>query len=898
MDQLEDIIKNTKLDASNITAINEQFLPGITLRNYQVNGINWIGRCYSRKQGCILADEMGLGKTCQTIGFLKQIEGIHFILSPLSVLDNWKKELRKFCPSNFRIFYFVGDKEKRKELKSSFKSSNYRIVLSTYEICLKEEEFLQRINFQAMVIDEAHRLKNKESLLHKMLLNFSCFRLLLTGTPIQNNLNELYNLLSFCNPKIFRQHFAEQFVAEAVHDKSRLKNIMEPFMLRRTKGEVSLGIPPKLETVLYHGLTGTQKKLYKGILRKDPTAFQSNSKVNLMNILMQLRKVVAHPYLFDGVEPEPFEIGEHIVDVSGKLFLLDALLKRLHNEGHKVLVFSQMTRVLDILQDYLGFRGYSYERLDGSIRGEERYCAIKNFEEEDDVFVFLLSTKAGGVGLNLISADTVVLFDSDFNPQNDAQAMARVHRIGQVRPVRVFRLIGKSTVEELMLARAERKLKLTEEVSGSDEDVGDVLKFGLNKLFSDDELYRMTDEELDGILGESKDGRWILDEESGKHNRKDENSEETKESIYVFEGYDYSKDGAILDELLKDSNKQNKEKAELSKRNSVRALRYGIDDLEKIKPIRKKLTKEERKIRQQQRLEELWRKNNYQSVSETLDDSSSDEEFEEDLNTINYTVGDVTKPVMGKSDRGSIIVQCVDINGKWGSGGVFSALDTLSKGIGEQYEFSERMKDLFLGDTHIIKLNNKLYVGLVACQDKKRQVKMDSLELCLKKIKQGSQRLNCSVHLPRIGFGTPSFNWYGAERIIRKILTNKGVETWIYYFKRRKRYIRQSSSDGDGATADKKRKPNLDLSKFCIYFYNIDEKRRSELTKRLIRLNADIHSSLEDSTSHVIVDKYDEDNLNELLDGFDECVVVKINWLQQCLEKNEIVKLSDDYKVR
>lgn len=224
-----------------------------------------------------------------------------------------------------------------------------------------------------MVVDEAHRLKNKESLLYKALYDYSCFRILLTGTPIQNNLLELYNLLSFSNPKVFNHSFSDQFIDEGETNKSRIKSLIEPFILRRTKGEVSLDIPPKIESVLYHGLTKLQKKLYKSILKKDSSVFRSPSKINLMSVLIQLRKVVDHPYLFDGVEPEPFELGEHLIDVSGKLSLLDRLLQRFHKDNHKVLVFSQMTRVLDILQDYLGYRGYSYERLDGSVRGEERY---------------------------------------------------------------------------------------------------------------------------------------------------------------------------------------------------------------------------------------------------------------------------------------------------------------------------------------------------------------------------------------------------------------------------------------------------------------------------------------------------------------------------------------------
>jgi len=164
------------------------------------------------------------------------------------------------------------------------------------------------------------------------------------------------------------------------------------------------------------------------------------------------------------VEPEPFELGEHLVDASGKLQVIDQLLVFLKARGHKVLMFSQMARMLDIIQDYLGYRGYSYERLDGSVRGEERYLAIQNFNETEETFIFLLSTRAGGQGLNLMSADTVIFVDNDFNPQNDLQAAARAHRIGQTRPVKVIRLVARSTVEEIVLKRADDKLKLTNTV--------------------------------------------------------------------------------------------------------------------------------------------------------------------------------------------------------------------------------------------------------------------------------------------------------------------------------------------------------------------------------------------------------------------------------------------------
>eukprot|EP00731_Ephydatia_muelleri_P023270 Em0015g853a len=300
-----------------------------------------------------------------------------------------------------------------------------------------------------MIIDEGHRLKNSSSVLYGILKQIKVpFHLLLTGTPVQNNLSE-------CAANLCTQfsNIKDEGVASMLHF------VLQPFLLRRVKSEVLLDLPEKSEVILYTGLSAVQKKLYKAILTKDVSAFgESGSKTRLMNVLVQLRKCVNHPYLFDGVEPEPFEAGEHLIEASGKLFIIDKLLAHLKSRGHRVLMFSQMTRMLDVIQDY---RGYTYERLDGSVRGEERFLAVKNFSNDPESFVFLLSTRAGGQGLNLVGADTIIFVDSDFNPQNDLQAAARAHRIGQIRPVKVIRLLGKNTVEKVILKRAYAKLELT-----------------------------------------------------------------------------------------------------------------------------------------------------------------------------------------------------------------------------------------------------------------------------------------------------------------------------------------------------------------------------------------------------------------------------------------------------
>ncbi|MBN3288763.1 CHD1L protein, partial [Polyodon spathula] len=440
----------------------------------------------------------------------------------------------RFAPK-LSVVVCTGDKEERAELHRDLKNrSDFHILLTTYEICIRDACFLKRFDWRVLVVDEAHRLKNQNSLLHKMLSEFSVgFTLLLTGTPVQNSLQELFSLLSFIEPQVFPEHEAEGFVTsykDVETQKERaaeLHSLLQPFLLRRVKTDVAAELPKKSELVVYHGMSALQKKYYKAVLTKDLDAFDNErgSKARLSNILIQLRKCVDHPYLFDGVEPEPFEIGDHLIEASGKLHLLDTMLSFLNDRGHRVLLFSQMTRMLDILQDYMEYRGYSYERLDGSVRGEERHLAIKNFSSKD-VFVFLLSTKAGGVGMNLTAADTVIFVDSDFNPQNDLQAAARAHRIGQKRPVKIIRLIGRDTIEEIVYRRAMSKLKLTNTVieggqfshrdegdssMAADMQLSEILKFGVDKLLSSEES-TIRDVDLGKILGKTRNGEWVTED--------------------------------------------------------------------------------------------------------------------------------------------------------------------------------------------------------------------------------------------------------------------------------------------------------------------------------------------------------------------------------------------------
>uniref|UniRef100_A0A673BZW9 Chromodomain helicase DNA binding protein 1-like n=1 Tax=Sphaeramia orbicularis TaxID=375764 RepID=A0A673BZW9_9TELE len=830
------------------TDLQKWGLRGIQLRPYQLDGVQWLIQCLENQQGCILGDEMGLGKTCQTISLLVYMSGAlgkkgpYLVLSPLSVMENWRNELERFAPS-LTVLCYKGDKERRAEIQRETDTQDFSVLLTTYELCLKDASFLKRWKWKVLVVDEAHRLKNQNSLLHQTLTQFSVeFRVLLTGTPIQNNLQELYSLLNFIQPSIFSADDVDSFINSYSKVQKQpalaaeLQSILEPFLLRRVKSEVAVDLPKKTELVVYHGMSALQKKYYKAILMKDLDAFgnEQGSKTRLLNILIQLRKCVNHPYLFDGVEPEPFEMGEHLVEASGKLSLLDNMLTYLHKGGHRVLLFSQMTRVLDILQDYMEYRGYSYERLDGSVRGEERNLAVKNFSTQD-IFVFLLSTKAGGVGMNLTAADTVIFMDSDFNPQNDLQAAARSHRIGQNRPVKVIRLLARDTVEEIMYSRALSKLDLTNTVieegrfslldqvqsAAAGLQLSEILKFGVDKLLSSDES-SVQDVKLENILGPSRDGLWVDDE----HNTIAEGNEEDEEAnhIYFFEGKDYSKDPSSADqksfELLLEEQLEELQKA----KGEGRALRHKAAVRFVVPGKRKPLTEAELELRRQRReqaaakrakLQEdmkkkqqeqkykkkmaWWESCGYRSLCLQSVDSEEEEEEEDessvcstdsDSTDIHYVLGDVTHPHAAQGN--AIIVHCVDDSGRWGRGGLFTALEVRSDEPRKKYELAGKMKDLDLGNVLLFPIDDKQsrldgqdQLALIVAQQRDKAnnlsgIFLTALDEGLKKIYAAARRNKASVHLPRIGHSTKGFNWYGTERLIRKHLASRGVPTFMY----------------------------------------------------------------------------------------------------------------------
>jgi SWI/SNF-related matrix-associated actin-dependent regulator of chromatin subfamily A member 5 len=297
-------------------------------------------------------------------------------------------------------------------------------------------------------------------------------RLLITGTPLQNNLHELWALLNFLLPDVFgdAQAFDQWFSGDDRDQDTvvqQLHRVLRPFLLRRVKSDVEKSLLPKKEVNLYLGMSDMQVKWYQKILEKDIDAVNGaggkrESKTRLLNIVMQLRKCCNHPYLFEGAEPgPPYTTDEHLVYNAGKMAVLDKLLGRLQKEGSRVLIFSQMSRLLDILEDYCVFRQYKYCRIDGGTAHEDRIAAIDEYNKPgSEKFVFLLTTRAGGLGINLTTADIVILYDSDWNPQADLQAMDRAHRIGQTKQVVVYRFVTDNAIEEKVLERAAQKLRL------------------------------------------------------------------------------------------------------------------------------------------------------------------------------------------------------------------------------------------------------------------------------------------------------------------------------------------------------------------------------------------------------------------------------------------------------
>lgn len=543
--------------------IHEQpsILTGGKLKDYQIKGLQWMTSLYNNHLNGILADEMGLGKTIQTISLISHLmerkgqNGPFLVIVPLSTMTNWGLEFEKWAPSIIKVEY-KGVPNQRKNIQQQIKHGKFNVMLTTYEYIIKDRSFLSKIKWLYMIIDEGHRMKNSHSKLTLVLTqHYSArFRLILTGTPLQNNLPELWALLNFVLPHIFNSSktFDEWFNApfantgervelneeETLLIIRRLHKVLRPFLLRRLKKDVESELPDKVEKIIKCPMSALQQRLYSMITQRnrlsmqasqtDPNSRKTVAIRRLNNTVMQLRKICNHPFVFEEVERQinPGSVNnENLFRVAGKFELLQRILPKFQKTGHRVLIFFQMTQIMTIFEDFLLMQGYKYLRLDGSTKAEDRSDLLKKFNQPNSpYFIFMLSTRAGGLGLNLQTADTVIIFDSDWNPHQDLQAQDRAHRIGQTKEVRIFRLITVDSVEEYILERAQFKLNLDGKViqagkfdqKSTNEEREAMLraifeeeqeKNDVDEVYSDDELNEIiarNDEELEVFRAEDE----------------------------------------------------------------------------------------------------------------------------------------------------------------------------------------------------------------------------------------------------------------------------------------------------------------------------------------------------------------------------------------------------------
>ncbi|KAI1757756.1 SNF2 family N-terminal domain-containing protein [Xylaria castorea] len=524
-------------------------LVGGTLKEYQVKGLQWMLSLYNNNLNGILADEMGLGKTIQTISLVtylierKMQQGPYLVIVPLSTLTNWNMEFEKWAPSVSRIVY-KGPPNTRKQQQEKIRQGTFQVLLTTYEYIIKDRPILSKIKWFHMIIDEGHRMKNSNSKLSATISQYysTRFRLILTGTPLQNNLSELWAMLNFVLPNIFKsvktfdEWFNTPFANTGGQDKMelneeeqilvirRLHKVLRPFLLRRLKKDVEKDLPDKTEKVIKCKFSALQTRLYKQMVTHQKIAVSDGKGGKtgvrgLSNMIMQLRKLCNHPFVFDEVENQmnPMNTSNDLLwRTAGKFELLDRVLPKYKASGHRVLMFFQMTAIMDIMEDFLRFRGILYLRLDGTTKSEDRSDLLKTFNAPNSpYFMFLLSTRAGGLGLNLQTADTVIIYDSDWNPHQDLQAQDRAHRIGQKNEVRILRLISSNSVEEKILERARYKLDLDGKViqagrfdnKSSETDRDAMLRTLLESadMTESGDQDEMDDEELNLLLARNED---------------------------------------------------------------------------------------------------------------------------------------------------------------------------------------------------------------------------------------------------------------------------------------------------------------------------------------------------------------------------------------------------------
>ncbi|KAJ8447296.1 hypothetical protein Cgig2_013073 [Carnegiea gigantea] len=752
-----------------------------TLKPHQFEGVSWLIRRYLLGVNVILD---GTWENFASCHFLELLES----LSKIAGTIFWMSEIEKFSPK-LRVLGYMGEKEHRRMLRRTIHEhvqaqsvSNdvslfpFDVLLTTYDIALIDQDFLSQFPWQYAVIDEAQRLKNPSSVLYGVLKERYLMprRLLMTGTPIQNNLTELWALMHFCMPSVFGT--LEQFIhafnavgnsskghydAEVKEQMNTLKCILRAFMLRRTKSKLiecgTLVLPPLTEITMMVPLVTLQKSLYMSILRKElpkllALTSATSSVQSLQNIVIQLRKACSHPYLFPGIEPEPYEEGEHLV------------------------------------QDYLELRHYTYERLDGSVRAEERFAAIRSFSRQSNsgnmdsesnghgAFVFLISTRAGGV----------IFYEQDWNPQVDRQALQRAHRIGQMNPVLSISLVTGRTIEEVRMYE-----HVGNELSGAEPGDLRSMIYGL-RLFDPEgkekssepnmsELNAMAEKVLGQRYAQKSDSATgEIESRAIRLGEYGVGMEEANTSVGPDPDLDEASYRSWVEKFKDIAEKTDKSSFELESRRIS-----SEEKQQRMEAARKKA--EEKKLAK-------WQTLGYQSLAIPDPPLPSDCDLMSVHGSVNFVLGDCTRPSDVCPSLPAIIYSCVDDSGKWGHGGLFDALARLSSKVPEAYERASEFGDLHQGDLHLIQLDDDhnarlpdgqtpqwVALAVVQSYNPRRKVprtgiSISDLERCVAKASFAAAQNSAAIHMPRIGYqdGSDRAVWYSTERLLRTI--TKGLE--------------------------------------------------------------------------------------------------------------------------
>lgn len=499
---------------------------GRSLMPYQLEGINWLLYNFHQQQNVILADEMGLGKTIQIVSFISSLVQDQpkcwpfLVVVPNATCPNWRRELKDWAPALRVVTYHGGkisqDLAYQYELfpdgvKGGMKA---HVVIMSYEAASSVRVAFQSVKWAGLIVDEGQRLKNEETQLYKTLtgMNIPC-RVLLTGTPLQNNKRELFNLLQFIDTRVDAEALDEKYSELTKDNLPELHNLIRPYFLRRTKAQVLKFLPPMAQVIVPVTMTVLQERLSKSIVARNPELIKAiiskgkmkaSDRKNLSNIISDLRQCLCHPFCFNSnVEDKTVDeqqMRRNLVEASPKFKLLEIMLPKLKERGHRVLIFSQFLRCLDIIEDFLDMLGLEHGRIDGSLSALKKQKQIDTFNAPGSpMFAMLLSTRAGGVGINLATADTVIIYDPDWNPHQDIQAISRAHRIGQKEKVLCFQLTTKDTVEENIMQTGKKKMALDhaliESLDADNEtshDLESILKQGAEALFSNENKVKIT----------------------------------------------------------------------------------------------------------------------------------------------------------------------------------------------------------------------------------------------------------------------------------------------------------------------------------------------------------------------------------------------------------------------